>query len=57
MPLRIENQLTRLCFLRNEVRHAVIPAKFILPKKDEHLFVVMVPEIGRDFFRCELFGK
>jgi len=57
MALRIKNQLPRLRFLRDKIRHAVVPAELILPKKDKYFFIAMLSETGGDLVGGELFRK
>ena len=49
MAFRFEDQLSRLCFLGNEVRNTAIGAKVIAAEKHEDFFSAMLPEMRGDF--------
>ena len=57
MALRIENQLPRFCFLRNEVRNTAIAAQVIAPEKREDFFSAVLPKMRGNFRGGELLGE
>ena len=57
MAFRLEDQLSRFCFLGDEVRNAAIGAEVIAPEEHEDFFSAMLPEMRGNFRGGEFLGE